>query len=99
MKIIHDITKGKTALIGVGGLKSETDLNKAADSEFSDFFAIGVASMMNKDFGILLKEGKGDKIQVELDTEHPEYYSMPNDLWNMCLLGIDWFPPIKQKSK
>ena len=43
-------------IIGVGGLKSEKDLNSAVDSGFSEFIGVGLASMMNKDFGILLKE-------------------------------------------
>jgi len=29
LKLIHEVTKGKTALIGIGGLVSEKDLNKA----------------------------------------------------------------------
>ena len=41
--------KGKVALIGVGGLFSYKDFNKALKSEFSDFIATARASMMNKD--------------------------------------------------
>ena len=97
LKIIHELTKGKMALIGVGGLVTETDLNKALDTGFSEFIAIGCASMMNRDFGILLKEGKGDKLNVELDPEHPEKYLMPDNLWKMCLQGMNWLPPVKGK--
>ena len=43
LKLIHEITKGKVALIGVGGLYTD------------------------KDLGILLKEGKGDKINLALE--------------------------------
>ena len=97
LKIIHEITKGKMPLIGCGGLKTESDLNKAVDTGFSEFIGIGLASMMNRDFGILLKENKGDKLEVELDPEHPERYLMPKPLWNMCLLNMNWLPPIKGK--
>jgi hypothetical protein len=45
--------------------------------------------MMNRDFGILLKEGKGDQLNLELDPEHPEKYVMPKHLWKMCLSGKD----------
>ena len=92
-----EITKGKMPLIGCGGLKTESDLNKAVDTGFSEFIGIGLASMMNRDFGILLKENKGDKLEVELDPEHPEKYSFPKNLWNMCLQGIDWLPHMKKK--
>ena len=97
LKLIHDETKGKVALIGVGGLTSEKDLISAENTGFSEFIAVGVASMMNRDFGILLKEGKGDQLNLELDPEHPEKYVMPKHLWEMCLSGQDWLPPVKGK--
>ena len=99
LKLIHNETKGKLALIGVGGLLSEKNMIDAEKTEFSEFIAIGVASMMNRDFGILLKEGKGDKIDVELDPEHPEKYAMPKHLWEMCMADEDWLPPIKGKPR
>ena len=98
LKLIHDITKGKTALLGVGGLLSEEDLNKAINSGFSEFIGVGNAILINKDFGILLKENKGNQISVELDLEHPEKYSIPPMLWQMCCQGGDWLPPIKGKK-
>ena len=98
LKLIHDITKDKVALIGVGGLKSEKNIYDAFKTGFSEFIAVGVASMLNPDFAILLKEGKGDKINLELDPQHPELYKMPKHLWEMCLEGQDWLPPIKGKT-
>ena len=98
-KLIHNETKGKVALIGVGGLRSEKDLISAANTEFSEFIAVGIASMLNKDFGILLKEGKGDKLNLELDPEHPEKYSIPSTLWKKCLEDQDWLPPLKGKPR
>ena len=99
LKLIHNETKGKMALIGIGGLKSENDLNSAINSEFSEFIAVGIASMLNKDFGILLKEGKGYKLNMEIDPEHPEKYSLPSNLWKMCLEDQDWLPPLKGKPR
>ena len=98
LKLIHDETKGKVALIGVGGIKSEKDFINAVNSDFAEFIGVGQASMMNKDLGIILKEGKGDKLNLELDPENPELYSIPSDLWKMCISGIDWLPPVKGKS-
>ena len=98
LKLIHDITKDKVALIGVGGLKSEKNIYDAFKTGFSEFIAVGVASMLNPDFAILLKEGKGDKINLELDPQHPELYKIPKHLWEMCLTGQDWLPPIKGKT-
>ena len=99
LKLIHDITKDKVALIGVGGLRSEKNIYDALNTGFSEFIAVGVASMLNRDFGILLKEGKGDKIALELDPNHPEIYKLPTHLWEMCLQGQDWLPPIKGKEQ
>ena len=98
LKLIHDITKDKVALIGVGGLKSEKNIYDALKTGFSEFIAVGVASMLNPDFAILLKEGKGDKINLGFDPQHPELYKIPKHLWEMCLEGQDWLPPIKGKT-
>ena len=97
LKLIYEVTKGKVALIGVGGLYSDKDFNKALNSGYSDFIATGRASMLNKDLGILLKEGKGDKINLALEPDHPEKYSIPKKLWNFCVNGGDWLPPIKSQ--
>ena len=75
------------------------DLISAANTGFTEFIGVGLASIMNRDFGILLKEGKGDKLNLELDPEHPEKYAIPNHLWEMCLSGQDWLPPIKGKPR
>ena len=98
LKTIHEITKGKVALIGVGGLLSEKDLNTAFETGFSEFIGVGCASMINKDFGILLKENKGNQLSLELDPQHPEKYSIPPVLWKMCCEAQDWLPPVKGKS-
>ena len=98
LKLIHDITKNKVALIGVGGLKSEKNIYDALNTGFSEFIAVGMASILNPDFAILLKEGKGDKINLELDPNRPELYKIPKHLWEMCLEGRDWLPPIKGKN-
>ena len=55
LKLIHDELKGKMALIGVGGLYTDKDFNKALNSGLSDFIGTGRASMLNKDLGVLLK--------------------------------------------
>ena len=97
LKLIHEETKGKVALVGVGGLYSDKDFNKALNSGYSDFIGAGRASMLNKNLANLLKEGKGEEINLTLDPEHPEKYSFPKMLWNLCIQGGDWLPPLKTK--
>ena len=97
LKLIHDELKGKMVLIGVGGLYTDKDFNKALNSGLSDFIGTGRASMLNKDLGILLKERKGDKLNLILEPEHPEKYSIPKLLWDMCVNGGEWFPPVQKK--
>ena len=97
LKTIHNLTKEKVALIGVGGLLSEKDLSTAFDTGFSEFVGVGCASMINKDFGILLKENKGSQISLEIDPDHPEKYSIPPVLWKWCCEAQDWLPPVKGK--
>ena len=97
LKLIHEETKGKVALVGVGGLYSDKDFNKALNSGYSDFIGAGRASMLNKNLANLLKEGKGQEINLTLDPEHPEKYSFPKMLWNLCIQGGDWLPPLKTK--
>ena len=95
LKLIHNETKGKVALIGIGGLYSEKDFEKAVNTGFCEFIGGGKTFLLNKDLGVLLKEGKSDKIQLEFDADHPEYYSIPKILWNMCMQGDEWLPPLK----
>ena len=97
LKVIHQETRGKVALIGVGGLYSYNDFNKALKSEFVEFIGTGRASMLNKDLGILLKEQREKEINLKLDPVHPEIYSIPNLLWALCIKGFDWLPPVKGK--
>ena len=99
LKIIHEETKGKVALIGLGGLRTEEDFNKAVNTGFSEFIGTGIASILNRDLGILLKEGKGDKILVELDLEHPENYTIPKNLLEKCITNKKWDLKIKGKHK
>ena len=90
LKLIHDELKGKMALIGVGGLLSYDDLSKALDSGYADFIGVARALMLNKDLGILLKEGKKDKINLKIDPEHPEQFQMPKMLWDMSIQEGSW---------
>ena len=97
LKLIHDEIKGKVALIGVGGLFTEKDINKALSSGYTEFIGVGRASMINRDLATLLKEGKGDKIEVEVDDKHPEDYCLTKGIWAMIHQGMDWLPKIKSQ--
>ena len=85
------------ALIGVGGLLTDKDFNKALNTGYVEFVGAGTAFMLNKNLGILLKEGKGDKIEVEFDGDHPENYAIPKILWDMVLKNGGFLAPIKKK--
>ena len=97
LKVIHEITKGKMALIGLGGLYSDKDFNKALNTGYVEFIGTGRASMLNKDLAILLKEGKGDKLNLELDPDHPEKYSITKVLWSLCVKGGEGLPQVQKK--
>ena len=98
LKVIHNETKGKVALIGIGGLMSESDFNSAINSGFCEFVGVGRASMINKNLGTLLGEGKGNLINLTLDLDQREKYSIPSNLWKMCISGQEWLPPLKNKN-
>ena len=85
------------ALIGIGGLYSSKDFNKAIKSDFSDFIATARACILNKNLGVLLKEERGNEINLMLDPVHPEKYCLPNQLWSYCIKGGEWLPPLKRK--
>ena len=95
LKLIHDEIKGKMALIGVGGLFTEKDINKALNSGYTEFIGVGRASMVNRDLATLLKECKGDKINVTVDDKH--HYCFTKGIWAMIHQGMDWLPKIKNK--
>ena len=98
LKIIHEETKGKTALIGLGGLYSDKDFNKALNSGYSDFIGTGRASMLNRDLAILLKEGKGDKLNLTLESDHPEKYLIPKLLWECVLKEENGYHQFKKNN-
>ena len=97
LKYIHNETKGKMALIGVGGLYSENDFNHALNSGLCEFIGCGWLRMIIKDLGIILKNG--NKLDLEIDTNHPEKYSIPSNLWKMCITAPEWLPPVKGKNQ
>ena len=87
---------GKMALIGLGGLLTEKDLNKALNSGYTEFIGVGKVLLLNKDLGKLLKKGKGDKIELEFDGNHPEKYNIPKFLWDMCCQNTGWLPKVNK---
>ena len=94
LKVIHDAMEGKMTLIGVGGLLSDKDFNKALNSGYAEFIAAGKALMLNKDLGTLLKEGK--ELCIEFDGNHPEKYAIPKFLWDMFCQNTGWLPRVKK---
>jgi len=80
------------ALIGCGGLLNEKDINSALDKDFCEFYAVGKANMLNKDFGTLLKNGE---VELGLDPAQPEKYGIPSYLWRACFSNQGWLPSVK----
>ena len=69
------------ALVGVGILLTDQDFNKALNSGYVEFVCAAKAFMLNKDLGILLKEGKDDKIVLQYDIDHPENFAKCYGIW------------------
>lgn len=92
VKLIHDETKGKVALIGAGSLITAADFNKAINSGFTDLVSAGRAYILNKNLSTLLKENRNDEIKEEIDPDHPEDYELAPMLWNIAINSNGWIP-------
>ena len=79
-----------------GGWYLQGKENEKFEQHYAEFIGIGKALLLNKDLGKLLKEGKGDKIELEFDGNHPEKYNIPKFLWDMCCQNTGWLPKVKK---
>ena len=60
----------------------------------SSCIALGKAVMLNPTIGTLLAEGRVDEIVSELDPTQADHYGIPDMLWEMCIKGSPWLPPV-----
>ncbi|NEN75136.1 NADH-dependent flavin oxidoreductase [Pelistega sp. NLN82] len=95
--VIYQHIAGRLPLIGVGGLLSADQVLTAYQTGWAEFIAVSKAIMLNPSFAHLIKSGREDEIITELDPEKADHYGIPDVLWDFCLQGETWLPPIKGK--
>lgn len=98
MEQIHARIGGKLPLIGVGCLLSAHDVNRAYETGWAEFIAVGKAVMINPNFATLMKHGDFAKIATTIDPERNDIYKLPNALWQQQLKGLAYLPPLKDKA-
>lgn len=98
MEQIHARIGGKLPLIGVGCLLSAHDVNRAYETGWAEFIAVGKAVMINPNFATLMKHGDFTKIATTIDPERNDIYKLPNALWQQQLKGLAYLPPLKDKA-
>ena len=94
--LIHERIGGRLPLIGVGNLLDADDINRAWDTETTEFLAFGKAVLLNPNLVELLRCGRYDEIETELDPAHPERYHYPEALWQRNLTGSAFLPKVKK---
>ncbi|MCP1661085.1 2,4-dienoyl-CoA reductase-like NADH-dependent reductase (Old Yellow Enzyme family) [Neisseria perflava] len=82
----------------MGNLFTADDALNALNTGWAEFLAFGKAVLINPNFATLIKEGREDEIQTEIDLNRADRYGYPDYLWNMQPLGLDFLPPVKCKS-
>ncbi|MBQ9273358.1 MAG: NADH-dependent flavin oxidoreductase [Succinivibrio sp.] len=95
LKLIHDQIAGRLPLIGVGNLFNADDLVAALNSGRCEFVALGKSLMINPRIATLIYEGRESELIGELDPHTPGHYGIPQPLWEMCVKGGAWLPPVK----
>ncbi len=83
-----------TALFGVGNLLTAEQILAAYSTGWAEFIALGKAVMINPTIGTLLAKGSADEIVSELDPTQVDHYGIPDMLWDMCIKGSPWLPPV-----
>ena len=97
IQLLHEHIAGRLPLIGVGRLLSGQDIVNAYQSGWAEFIALGKAVMINPNLATLLADGREADIQTELDPTRTDHYGIPSRLWQRCLEGYAWLPPVKGK--
>lgn len=98
MQLIHERIDGRLPLIGVGTLLSATQIRAAWQTGWAEFIGLGKAVLLNPGLASLLEGGKDSTIITELDPTRPDRYGMPARLWQLCLQGPGWLPPVKARA-
>lgn len=94
--LLHEHIAGKLPLIGVGGLVSAEDVDRAWATQSTEFLAFGRAVLLNPNLADLLRSGRYDEIATELDPSREDHYHFSDTLWQLNLQGLDFLPRLKQ---
>lgn len=97
MQLIHERIAGKLPLIGVGNLFTAEQILAAYQTGWAEFIALGKTVMINPNLATLIRENRTDEIVIELDPTKADHYGIPNRLWEFCIAGGAWLPPVKGK--
>lgn len=92
---IHQRIGGKLPLIGVGNLFSAEQILAAYQTGWAEFIALGKTVLLNPDLAELIDSGREAEIVCELDPDKADRYRIPERLWQRCLTGLAYLPPIK----
>ena len=97
IKQIHDRVNGKLPLIGVGNIYTADQINKALNTGWSEFVALGKTAIINPNIGSLILENRENEIETELDLDRKDKYDLGEFLWNLANEGNQLLPPLKKK--
>lgn len=95
MQLIHERIGGKLPLIGVGALFTAEQILEAFNTGWAEFIALGKTVMINPTIATLIRTGKEAEIVTELDPNKADQYGMKGILWDLCVQGGAWLPPLK----
>ena len=97
IKQIHDRVNGKLPLIGVGNIYTADQINKALNTGWSEFVALGKTAIINPNIGSLILENRENEIETELDLDRKDKYDLGEFLWNLANEENQLLPPLKKK--
>ncbi|WGE81229.1 NADH-dependent flavin oxidoreductase [Actinobacillus equuli subsp. haemolyticus] len=95
MQLIHERIAGKLPLIGVGNLFSAEQIAQAFNTGWAEFIALGKTVMINPTIATLIKQGREAEIVTKLDPNKADQYGIHGILWDLCVQGGAWLPPVK----
>ncbi|QIA77834.1 NADH-dependent flavin oxidoreductase [Rodentibacter caecimuris] len=98
LALIHKRINSKLPLIGVGNLFTAEQILSAYQTGWVEFVALGKTVMINPNIATLIRENRTQEIVTELDPNKTDHYGIPNRLWEMCITGGTWLPPVKGKN-
>lgn len=93
-----EVIAGRTPLVGVGSLKTKSDIDQAAASGYAELFAIGRPIVTDPEWYPKLVEGKEDLLLTEIDPTNQDALDIPDALWEKILNVTGWFP-VKQPTE